>query len=81
MKEEEKTCDTCAHAYYDPAGAGTQNCSSPNYNSQSYTHDMLMEDWSQGRCRFWAPQIQEEHYEKPVFHRSAQPILTHGSTR
>lgn len=64
MNETEKTCDTCAHAYYDPAEAETQNCSNPNYNSQSYTHDMLMEDWSHGHCRFWAPKIQEEHYEK-----------------
>lgn len=52
MKEDEKTCGTCAHAYYDPAGTGTQNCSSTNYNSQSYTHvpNGLIEAYGQSKA-------------------------------
>ena len=42
-----------------------QKCRSPEHNSPNYTHDMLMEDWGQGFCRFWTPQIQKgQHHEK-----------------
>lgn len=34
-------------------------CRNKNYNSVNYTTKMLLEDWDQGHCRFWAP-IPEE---------------------
>ena len=34
--------------------AKTQYCRNKNYNSVNYTTKMLLEDWDQGHCRFWA---------------------------
>ncbi|MCM1297761.1 MAG: hypothetical protein NC311_19665 [Muribaculaceae bacterium] len=55
-----KHCDTCRYAYLEPECAGKrdclrQRCGSPEYNAPTYTHDMLMEDWGRGHCRFWSP--------------------------
>ncbi len=42
-----------------------QKCRSVEYNSPNYTHDMLMEDWGQGYCRFWAPKTKKgQRHEK-----------------
>lgn len=64
MREDEKHCDTCRYSYLEPdhtKGRGhlRQNCSSLAYNSSEYTHDMLMEDWGRGYCRFWAPKTRK----------------------
>lgn len=69
MTEEIKSCDTCAHSYIVQGDVKTQNCGSPDYNSESYTHEMLMEDWDQGYCRFWSPKNEEVYHEKQLFHR------------
>lgn len=58
LRENEKSCNTCAHSYMDHEGFRLrQKCRSPEYNAPEYTHDMFMEDWSQGYCRFWTPEI------------------------
>ena len=63
----------CAFSCY-PRGETREHCSSPDYNATTYTHEMLMEDWGQGHCRFWAPKIQEgEQHEKHLFTGGAQP--------
>jgi hypothetical protein len=50
---------------YIPEGVRMQHCSNPIYNSDAYTHEMLMEDWDKGCCRLWTPQIQKgKHHEK-----------------
>lgn len=36
-------------------GGEMQHCSNPIYNSDEYTHEMLMEDWEKGYCRLWTP--------------------------
>ncbi len=67
MNEAEKHCGTCAFSYY-PEGEAREHCSNPNYNSSTYTHDMLMEDWGQGHCRFWTPKTMKGvHHEKQLF--------------
>lgn len=62
MSEEIKHCNTCEHSYYQTVqnayisdGVKTQFCRSADYNSDDYTHEMLMEDWDKGYCRFWTP--------------------------
>ena len=53
---ENRHCDTCLHSYMEREHFRLrQKCSSPEYNSPNYTHDMRMEDWGRGCCRFWAP--------------------------
>lgn len=59
-----KHCNTCLYSYYteERTGIGTamrQRCRNPAYNAPSYTHDMLMEDWDLGHCRFWVSQTQK----------------------
>ena len=54
LSEMKKSCDTCAYSYYLTEGT-REHCSNPNYNSNTYTHDMFMEDRVQGHCRFWTP--------------------------
>ena len=51
MSEIEKHCGNCAFSCY-PGGETREHCSSPDYNATTYTHEMLMEDWGQGHCRF-----------------------------
>lgn len=58
MPDTEKRCSTCASSYY-PTDGKREHCSNPNYLSPNYTHDMRMEDWSLGYCRFWAPKRQK----------------------
>lgn len=57
MREPKTHCDTCACSYREQ-GDPRQRCRNPAYNAPSYTHDMLMEDWGQGYCRFWTPQTE-----------------------
>ena len=66
MRETEKGCNTCLHSYMECEHLHLwQKCRSPEYNSPNYTQEMLMEDWGQGYCRFWAPNTQKgHHYEK-----------------
>ena len=65
MSEEEKACSNCLHSYMECEHFHLrQKCRSPEYNSLSYTHDMLMEDWGQGYCRFWAPKNTEENHNE-----------------
>jgi len=67
LSDVKKHCDTCEYSYmstekneYTEHGImPVQRCSSADYNSPSYTNQMLMEDWGQGHCRFWAPKIQD----------------------
>lgn len=60
MRENEKNCDTCAHSYMDRENFRLrQKCRSSEYNSPTYTHEMFMEDWCQGYCRFWAPKTRK----------------------
>ncbi len=64
MREDEKHCNTCRYSYVEPEHGKSrdylrQKCSSPDYNSPKYTHDMLMEDWGRSHCRFWAPKTQK----------------------
>ena len=60
MDKDEKSCDTCLHSYMECEHFHLrQKCRSPEYNSLNYTHDMLVEDWGQGFCRFWAPNTQK----------------------
>lgn len=80
MSKLEKHCTTCDHSHhqmerntYIPGGVKTQHCASTDYNSDDYTHEMLMEDWGKGYCRFWTPQKERtNHHEKQLFHRPAQ---------
>lgn len=61
MRENEKSCDTCAHSYIERENFRLrQKCHSPEYNASTYTHEMFMEDRGQGHCRFWAPQNTEQ---------------------
>lgn len=62
MEKTKKHCNTCRHSYmvvepnaYIPEGVPMQYCASPLYNSSDYTHEMRMEDWDKGFCRFWEP--------------------------
>lgn len=57
MKGQKKHCDTCRYSYRE-SGDPRQKCRNEAYNAPSYTHDMLMEDWGQDHCRFWAPKIE-----------------------
>ena len=60
MSESEKNCSNCLHSYMECERFHLrQKCRSLEYNSPNYTHDMLMEDWGQGYCRFWAPNTQK----------------------
>ena len=59
MSDIEKHCHTCAFSYY-PDDTGREYCNNEQYNSPNYTHDMLMEDWDQVYCRFWAPKMRKE---------------------
>lgn len=60
MKESAKHCNTCLHFYMECEHFHIrQKCRNPKYNSPNYTHEMLMEDWGQGHCRFWTPNIQK----------------------
>ena len=42
-----------------PEGVRMQHCSNSTYNSDAYTHEMLMEDWDKGYCRLWTPKKQK----------------------
>lgn len=43
MRENEKSCDTCAHSYMEREGLRLrQKCRSPEYNASDYTHEMFM---------------------------------------
>lgn len=66
MSETEKSCNNCLYSYMECEHFHLrQKCRSQEYNSPNYTHDMLMEDWGRGHCRFWAPNIQKgQHHEK-----------------
>ena len=66
MRVQTKLCNDCLHSYMECEHFHLrQKCRSPEYNSPNYTYDMLMEDWGQGFCRFWAPNIQKgNHNEK-----------------
>ena len=60
LKESAKHCNTCLHSYMECEHFHIrQKCRSPKYNSPNYTHEMLMEDWGRGHCRFWTPNIQK----------------------
>ena len=64
LSDLEKCCRSCAFSRY-LQGETRERCGSPDYNAPTYTHDMLMEDWGQGYCRFWTPKTQEGvHDEK-----------------
>lgn len=58
MKETVKSCSNCRYSYDLPSNRGPmakkQYCRNKNYNSVNYTTKMLLEDWDQGHCRFWA---------------------------
>lgn len=78
MNEGRKSCDTCTYAFYitdkgDPAPKERrwQHCKNPVYNSEEYTHTMLMEDWDRGYCRLWEPIGEDEkghEYEEHLLH-------------
>lgn len=63
MTEPKKHCDTCIYSFFIEeknieVGYGyvqMQHCSNPIYNSPTYTHKMLLEDWGKGYCRLWQP--------------------------
>ena len=60
MRENEMSCDACAHSYMERENSKLrQKCRSPEYNAATYTHEMFMEDWGLGYCRFWTPKIQK----------------------
>ena len=63
MRKEDKHCDTCLYACRDRDDP-RQKCSSWAYNASTYTHDMLMEDWGRGYCRFWTPNIKKEYRDE-----------------
>ncbi len=46
MRKEVRRCDTCLYAYRDQDDL-RQKYSNRMYNASTYTHDKLMEDWSQ----------------------------------
>ena len=61
MNDVKKCCDTCRYSYYKKdtsrhptIGVLRQHCSGEEYNSTSYTEEMLMADMMRGYCRFWA---------------------------
>ena len=67
IPKTEKTCGNCEYAYYQrddlhliPGQAYLQHCGNENYNADSYTEEMMMEDRGGGHCRFWTPQKLEE---------------------
>ena len=65
MDKDEKSCDTCLHSYMECEHFHLrQKCRSPEYNSLNYTHDMLVEDWGQGYCRFWTPKTEKENHNE-----------------
>ena len=65
MDKDEKSCDTCLHSYMECEHFHLrQKCRSPEDNSLNYTHDMLVEDWGQGYCRFWTPKTQKENHNE-----------------
>ena len=47
------------HNAYIQGGVETQHCRNPIYNSEAYTHEMLLEDWDKGYCRYWNPKKQD----------------------
>lgn len=54
-------CDKCKYSYKEMEhGILTQFCNNSDYNSCDYTHEMLMEDWGKGHCRFWEAKEEEE---------------------
>ena len=64
MLTKEKTCDNCMYSYERedqlhllPGRRYLQHCGNRDYNSDSYTHEMRMEDRGDGHCRFWTPKI------------------------
>lgn len=60
MRENEKSCDTCAHSYMERESFKLrQKCRSSEYNASTYTHEMFMEDRGQGHCRFWTPKTRD----------------------
>lgn len=60
MRENEKSCDNCAHSYIERENFKLrQKCRSSEYNASAYTHEMFMEDWGLGYCRFWAPKTRK----------------------
>lgn len=60
MSENEKSCSNCRYSYMGREDfRPCQKCSNLDYNSPSYTHEMFMEDWELGYCRFWAPNTQK----------------------
>lgn len=77
---QQKHCDTCMYSdrpmrknAYATNSAKAQHCTSAGYNSENYTHEMMMEDWGKGYCRFWTPKKERtEQYEKQLFHRPTQ---------
>ena len=65
MSESEKNCGNCLHSDMECENFHLrQKCRSPEYNSLNYTHDMLVEDWGQGYCRFWTPKTQKENHNE-----------------
>ena len=56
----EKHCDTCDYSYMEREGfVLRQKCRSTEYNAENYTHELLMEDWGRGHCRFWTPKTRK----------------------
>ncbi len=64
LREDEKHCDNCRYSYLEPEHTKSrvylrQRCSSPDYNTSTYVHDNIMEDWGRDFCRFWTPKTQK----------------------
>ena len=62
--KEEKTCGNCGYSFLKkdeplmiPGVPVIRHCKSPDYNSDAYTEEMLLEDRSGGHRRFWIPKI------------------------
>lgn len=78
--DQKKHCSSCAYSYRQMeqsvrhfGGVKTQHCASADYNSDDYTHEMMMEDWNKGYCRFWTPKEERiNQHEKQLFHRPTQ---------
>ena len=65
MRVQTKLCNDCLHSYMECEHFHLrQKCRSLEYNSPNYTHDMLMEDWGQGCCRFWTPNTKKEYRDE-----------------
>lgn len=73
MRENEKSCDTCAHSYMERENFKLrQKCRSSEYNASDCTHEMFMilmgpppesseaiPTRGQGYCRFWTPKTRK----------------------